>query len=243
MSAAAQFESAQPGTIEDFWLDPSGGSLLSLLIQAPDLRERIDQGGLVGYIILGLGAFGLLLALERLLSLGLVWLKVNAQTRSQEASEKNPLGRVMATYNKFQHKDSETLELKLSEAIAQEKPRLTRFVPLLKIITVVAPLLGLLGTVTGMIVTFQQMTLFGTGDPKLMAGGISQALVTTVMGLAVAIPTVLLHTFVNGRSQAIIHLLEERAVGIMAERSLKNETPPPSGTSKPEPKIREPLAA
>jgi biopolymer transport protein ExbB len=91
----------------------------------------------------------------------------------------------------------------------------------LKIIAVVAPLMGLLGTVTGMINTFQAITLFGTGDPKLMAGGISQALVTTVLGLTVAIPTVLLHTVVNGRSKRIIHILEEQSTGIVCEFSEK----------------------
>ena len=78
--------------------------------------------------------------------------------------------------------------------------------------------MGLLGTVTGMIQTFQVITLFGTGDPKLMAGGISQALVTTVLGLCVAIPMVLLHTFVSTRAQRIVQILQEQATGLIAER-------------------------
>ena len=82
-----------------------------------------------------------------------------------------------------------------------------------------APLLGLLGTVTGMINTFQAITLFGTGDPTRMAGGISQALVTTQLGLYVAVPTVLLHTVVSGRSRGIIQVLQEQAAGIVAEQS------------------------
>ena len=90
----------------------------------------------------------------------------------------------------------------------------------------VAPLLGLLGTVTGMIVTFQAITLFGTGDPKLMAGGISQALVTTVLGLTVAIPVVLLHTLVSGRSKRILHVLQEQSAGIVAARSGREELRP-----------------
>lgn len=218
VAAAAQFVNADPGEREDFWLDPSGGSLLSLLLQTPDLRERINQGGIIGYIILALGAFALLLTLERLVSLGIITMKVNRQARSDEPNPNNPLGRVMQVYQQNKHKDSETLELKLSESIAQESPKLTRFLAVLKIIAVVAPLLGLLGTVTGMINTFQAITLFGTGDPKLMAGGISQALVTTVMGLAVAIPTVLLHTVVQGRSKRLSQLLEERSIGIIARR-------------------------
>ena len=218
VSASGSFVNAEPGTREDFWVDPSGGTLLSLLLQAPDLRERINQGGVIGYIIIGLGIFALLLTLERLITLGITTMKVNRQAKRDTPDPGNPLGRVMQVYQENRHKDSETLELKLGESIAQESPKLTRFLAILKIVAVVAPLLGLLGTVTGMINTFQAITLFGTGDPKLMAGGISQALVTTVMGLSVAIPTVLLHTVVQGRSKRLTQLLEERSVGIIARR-------------------------
>lgn len=226
VSAAENFVNAEPGTHEDFWVDPSGGSLLSLLLQAPDLRERINQGGIIGYIIIGLGIFALLLTLERLISLGITTMKVNRQAKTDTPDPSNPLGRVMQVYQQNKHKDSETLELKLGESIAQESPKLTRFLAVLKIVAVVAPLLGLLGTVTGMINTFQAITLFGTGDPKLMAGGISQALVTTVMGLAVAIPTVLLHTVVQGRSKRLTQLLEERSIGIIARRDESGDAEP-----------------
>jgi biopolymer transport protein ExbB len=86
----------------------------------------------------------------------------------------------------------------------------------------VAPLLGLLGTVTGMIATFQAITIFGAGDPKNMAGGISSALVTTVQGLLVAIPVVLMHTLVNGRAKAVTHVLEEQSTGIIAANAERN---------------------
>jgi biopolymer transport protein ExbB len=112
----------------------------------------------------------------------------------------------------------------MGEAIMTEAPKLSRGLLFLKIISVVAPLMGLLGTVTGMINTFQAIMLFGTGDPKIMAGGISQALVTTVLGLSVAIPTVLLHTIVAGRSKRIVHILEEQSVGIVAEHAEKSVT-------------------
>ena len=227
-SAAADYVSAGAGQIEDFWLDPSGGSLLSLLLQSPTFGERIDQGGLIGYLILVIGFFALLLAVERLISLGRVSMKVNKQMQSSTPDFGNPLGRVMTTYQDNKDKDTETLELKLGETIAQEVPKLTRFIPLLKIIAMVAPLMGLLGTVTGMINTFQAITLFGTGDPKLMAGGISQALVTTVMGLSVAIPTILLHTVVNGRSRRVLQVLEERSIGIIAQREEAKAAPAPA---------------
>ena len=131
------------------------------------------------------------------------------------------LGRVLMAYHDNRTVDTETLELKLGEAILKETPALQRSLLFLKIISVVAPLMGLLGTVTGMIKTFQAITLFGTGDPKLMAGGISQALVTTVLGLTVAIPTVLLHTLVSGRSKRIVQILQEQSAGIVAEHSEK----------------------
>lgn len=196
---------------------PTGGSLLSALIQAPTLIERWGQGGLVGYVITALGAFALLLALWRITVLGRLSTRVNAQLKDKTASDKNPLGRVLQAANKYQGSDLETLELKINEAIIKELPSLQIGEALLKIIAAVAPLLGLLGTVTGMIITFQAITIYGAGDPTAMAGGISSALVTTVQGLVVAIPTVLMHTLISSQSKRIIHILEEQAVGIVAQ--------------------------
>lgn len=211
---------ARSGTVK-FGIDPSRGSILALLVQAPSLAERIDQGGLIGYLILALGGLSLVIAAERLAVLGLASRKVDQQLKSDVPRPDNPLGRVLLVAQKHARADLETLELKMGEAILTEAPKLSRALLFLKIISVVAPLMGLLGTVTGMITTFQAITLFGTGDPKLMAGGISQALVTTVEGLAVAIPTVLLHTIVSGRSKRIIHVLEEQSAGIVAEHAEK----------------------
>jgi biopolymer transport protein ExbB len=202
-----------------FALDPTGGSILSLLVQAPDTRERVDQGGPVGYIILAIGAVGLLIALVRFINLVSVGAKVNRQLKTDKASSDNPLGRVMQVKDDNPNLDTETLELKLSESILRELPKLSSMLTLIKIISVVAPLIGLLGTVTGMINTFQAITLFGTGDPKLMAGGISQALVTTVHGLLVAIPKVFLFAYLNSRSKNIINILQQESTGIIAQRS------------------------
>ena len=157
--------------------------------------------------------------MERLITLGNAGRKVNAQLKSDTPNSNNALGRVLQVYHDNRSVDTETLELKLGEAILKETPLLQRSLLFLKIISVVAPLMGLLGTVTGMIKTFQAITLFGTGDPKLMAGGISQALVTTVLGLVVAIPMVLLHTLVSGRSKKIVQVLQEQSAGIVAEHS------------------------
>ena len=219
LTAIENFE-ASPSGIHPVGIDPSRGQILSLLVQSPSLRERIDQGGVVGYIIIGLGVLALLVVLERMLMLTITSLKVRAQMKTvDQPSTKNPLGRILNVYNDNPNTDTETLELKLGEAILRESPKLGRRIMLLKIISVVAPLLGLLGTVTGMIITFQAITLFGTGDPKLMAGGISQALVTTVLGLCVAIPTVLLHAMVNSRARGIQQVLEEQASGMIAAHS------------------------
>lgn len=204
-------------------VDPTRGQLLGALVQAPNLLERVDQGGVIGYITLALGLLGLLIALQRLIYLFGAGRKVKSQLESGKPSPDNPLGRVLAVYNENKNDDIETLELKLDEAILKETPQLEKWQSALKIIAAVAPLMGLLGTVTGMILTFQSITLFGTGDPKLMAGGISQALVTTVLGLVVAIPLVLLHAVVASRSREIVQIIEEQSAGIIAGHAEKQK--------------------
>ncbi len=204
------------GGLVRFGIDPTLGGVLRTYVARPNLMERIQQGGLVGYLIIALGIVGLLISLERMIVLGSASRKVTAQLASDTPSQDNALGRVLSVYAGNKSVDTETLELKLSEAIFKETPALNRALLFIKIISVVAPLMGLLGTVTGMIQTFQAITLYGTGDPKLMAGGISQALVTTVLGLSVAIPMVLLHSIVSGRSKRIVQVLQEQCAGIIA---------------------------
>jgi biopolymer transport protein ExbB len=205
-------------------VDPTGaqgGSYLAALISSPSFRERYwEQGRTIGQIIIFVGLFAALLAVERMITLTLVNSKVKRQLKNPDRpSKNNPLGRVLMVYEADKNLDIETLELKLGEAILLETPALERFLTLLKIIATVAPLGGLLGTVTGMITVFQAITLFGTGDPQIMAGGISGALVTTVLGIVVAIPTILFHTIVKSRSDNVIHILEEQATGIIARRA------------------------
>ena len=113
----------------------------------------------------------------------------------------------------------ETLSLKLDEAILRETPSIERGLVTLAILAAVAPMLGLLGTVSGMIETFQSITLFGTGDPKLMSGGISQALVTTELGLAVAIPILLIHSALSSKSNRLIQILDEESAAIVARNA------------------------
>ena len=202
-------------------IDPSLGSLLSLVVESPTLLERIQQGGGIGYAIIVVALAGVLLALYKWLSLTLVSRKVQAQARSMQPSRDNPLGRVMLAYEENRGTDIETLQLKLDDAVLKELPRLDSGLNIVKVLAAVAPLMGLLGTVIGMIVTFQAITLFGTGDPKLMAGGISQALVTTVQGLSAAIPLLLLHTFASGASRRVGEVLEEQSAGMVAEYAEK----------------------
>ncbi|WP_396588934.1 MotA/TolQ/ExbB proton channel family protein [Bermanella sp. R86510] len=215
---AADLEQAESG-LNGFWVDPSRGQLLKIMGQTASLLERIQQGGVVGYIILVLAVIGILLALVRMAMLAAEGKRISKQMNDETPSEDNALGRVMKVYKSNENADTETLELHLGEAISTEIPRLSAGINWIKIISVVAPLLGLLGTVTGMIDVFETMSLFGTGDPKLMAGGISQALVTTVLGLVAAIPCVFLHTMTNNKSRDLIQILQERATGILARKA------------------------
>ncbi len=220
-SQATELAEANSG-LTQFGIDPTGptgGSFLAAIIDSPTITERWHQGGYVGYAITAVGAFAFFLAFVRLIALTTVSGKVSSQLKSKSARDDNPLGRVLKVHEENPNMDTETLELKMAEAVLGETPKLESGLTLLKIIAAVAPLMGLLGTVTGMIITFQAITIFGAGDPKAMAGGISSALVTTVLGLLVAIPTVLLHTIVNGRAQRIVHILNEQATGIVAEHS------------------------
>ena len=200
-------------------VDPSRGQILSLLIQAPGLGERINQGGLVGYFIIFIGLIGLLMSLWRLFILRQDGQAINEQLTTETISRDNALGRILSVHSEHDAMETEALELKIDEAILKEVPRLEKYHSIIKVFAAVAPLLGLLGTVVGMIVTFQALTLFGTGDPKLMAGGISQALVTTMLGLIVAIPLGFLHSVLTSWSGTLIEVLEEQSAGLIARHA------------------------
>ena len=206
---------------EPIAIDPTRGVMLSMLIQTPNTQERIQQGGIVGYIILALGVLGFLYAMYRLVILAITGKKMRAQMENETASDDNPLGRVLSATEQSSAEDTATLELILDEAITREVPLLEKGLSMIKLFAAVAPLLGLLGTVTGMIATFQSISLFGTGDPKLMADGISQALVTTMLGLCVAIPLLFLHNLLVSRSKILVQILDEQTAGIMSRRAGK----------------------
>lgn len=219
-SGARKLQNAQDGFVA-LGVDPtgaSGGGYLRALINNPTLIERWHQGKLVGYVITVVGLIGLLIAAWRFVALAQIESKVRRQRNSDTLSLDNPLGRVLKVGQDNATDDIETLEVKLGEAIIKERPQIQKGLPIIKIISMVAPLMGLLGTVTGMIIVFQAITIYGAGDPKAMAGGISSALVTTVLGLVVAIPMLLCHTLLFTRSRSILQIIEEQTAGIVAQR-------------------------
>ncbi|WP_409433452.1 MotA/TolQ/ExbB proton channel family protein [Litorimonas sp. RW-G-Af-16] len=198
-------------------IDPTRGELLKSFERVPSFKERFwVQGGPIGKIIIIMGILGVIFGVLNIIRLFLVKMAVGGQKRKAQPSKSNPLGRVMMAYEGSANKDADTVELKLDEAILKESPKFELGLNLLKLMAGIAPLLGLLGTVTGMIQTFQAMMIYGTGDPQLMAGGISVALVTTMLGLIAAIPLLILHSFCSSLARSIQGTLEEQSAGIVA---------------------------
>jgi biopolymer transport protein ExbB len=223
---ARDFVDADANEWHEAVVDPTRGALMALLVQTPDLKERIQQGGWIGFIIIALGVIGLLIALVRFVLLFKAERGVRQQQKETTPNTSNPLGRILSVYDDKHADDVETLQLKLDEAILRETPAIERGLVTLAILAAVAPMLGLLGTVSGMIETFQSITLFGTGDPKLMSGGISQALVTTELGLAVAIPILLIHSALSSKSNRLIQILDEESASIVARNAEHHSNKP-----------------
>ena len=222
MATASSLQGASDGFTR-VGIDPTGGvggQVMANLVNFPTVEEQVrNNSGVIGFIIIGVGIVGILIAFLRLLMLSQTSIKVRGQLKRDKPTKNNPLGRVLLVAEANPSADTETLELKLGEAILQETPALESMLTLIKMIATIAPLGGLLGTVTGMIQVFQQITVYGAGDPTIMAGGISQALMTTVLGIVVAIPTIFMHTVVKSRSDNIIHILEEQATGMIAQKA------------------------
>ncbi len=207
-------------------IDPSGGAVFAHLTKKIDWLEKLEQGGILMYPILGVAGVALLLMLERLLILGTtrahtdkIMKQLNASalagkwdecraicTKKKRVPTCNMLGSALNHIGATQ----EVLENALQEAILRQMPRLERFLPTLGVLAAIAPLMGLLGTVTGMITIFKVITVVGTGDPSVMSGGISEALLTTQFGLAVAIPIMIIHHFFERRVNKIVGDMEEK---------------------------------
>ena len=220
-STAEQLSSAEPGSTTGFAIDPSRGALLGLLIQSPSLWERIQQGQEVGYAIMLVALIGLIIVLERWFRLSRISSRMKRQLKDLNTiSDDNPLGRIMRVFYENEHlDDQELISRKLEQVVIADVADVRKGLPTIKVMAAITPLMGLLGTVTGMIGTFQAITLFGVGDPKLMAGGISQALVTTVQGLVAAIPLLLSHSLLSSQAANLSKIIGEQAAGLMAGKA------------------------
>lgn len=225
VSDSVAFKNSAAGELKPVYIDPTGGNLLRLKTQEATLEEQFHSGGTPGYVITVLLIIGLLISAVRFLALTSAGSKINAQLKNlNNPSTDNALGRILKVYHDNKKADVENLELKLDEAIMRETPAIEKGIGILKLIAAVGPLLGLLGTVVGMIGAFQMITLHGTGDPKIMAGSISMALVTTVQGLLCALPLLFLHSLLQSKSNSILHILDEQSAGIIAAHAEKERS-------------------
>ncbi len=219
-SIADDFEGESEG-YNEMVIDPTRGVLLSLFVQRPTWVERISHGEAVGYVIIFVGIVGAILAVWQFLYLLKVGVAVRRQLKDTSRPQTdNPLGRVLATFKgdgSRIEEDAEIVELRISEAVLREVPVLERFQSFLRLAVAAGPLLGLVGTVIGMIITFQAITESGSGDPKLMAAGISAAMIATVLGLGIAVPLLFMNAALTSRSRAIIQILDEQSAGMLAE--------------------------
>jgi biopolymer transport protein ExbB len=243
-----QLESAPPdGGYVSAVVDPARGALLGLHVARPNFIERIQHGKAVGYVIIAVGLLGALSGLYQWIYLIVTGRAVGAQLRRlDDPKPDNPLGRLLLTHRRNdRHSENLALaRLRVSEAVLREVPRLERVQPFLRIAVAAGPLLGLIGTVIGMIITFKVITASGSSDPKLMAQGIGQAMIATVLGLGIAIPLLFLNAALAARSHAITQILDEQSRALLAERpsterfwdadfgmALDSTRPPPAGAS------------
>ncbi len=216
LNDAKNFEASS--SMANLTIDPTRGTLFKMIENNPTILDRINQGGIVGYIIIALGALGLLFAFYKILILFVYSIKIKSQVKNLEnPNEKNSLGKIAKVFYDNVNDSINDLEIKVGEAIITETNKIKKGQSFVKLLAAVTPLLGLLGTVTGMIATFQAITLFGTGDPKLMAGGISTALITTVLGLVTAIPLLFAYTYISSKADSLVNLLEEQSIGLLAK--------------------------
>jgi biopolymer transport protein ExbB len=209
-------------------VDPAGGALLSLYVERPNLLERIQNGEVVVYVIAALGIIGVLVAIFQYFYLVVAKMAVTAQLKSKaKPMQNNALGRMLlAVTGKDGHAADnelpEVVELRISEAVLKEIPKLERFQSFLRLAVAAGPLLGLIGTVIGMIITFQSITAAGTSDPKLMANGIGQAMIATVMGLGIAIPLLFINAGLVALSKTVVHVLEEESSDLLGKKLKQN---------------------
>jgi len=220
MDIARQFETATTGYATAV-VDSYRGVTLGLYVERPTLAERIELGEEIGYIIIFVGVLGGLAWIFQLIYLVLIRLAVSGQLKNLDRpTANNPLGRVLLAFKGDKNKieeDSDVAELRITEAVLREVPKLERFQPFLRLCVAAGPLLGLIGTVVGMIETFQSITESGSSDPKLMAAGIGKAMIATVLGLFIAIALLFANALLNSLSRGIVQMLDEQSAGMLAE--------------------------
>jgi biopolymer transport protein ExbB len=203
-------------------VDPSRGALLQLVVQRPNFAERIQHGESVNYVILLVGFIGSVCAVYQAIWLFITRRKVRRQLANLDhPTDDNPLGRVLSAVKADPgtiEEDAEVVELRISEAVLREVPKLERFQAFLRLAVAAGPLLGLIGTVIGMIITFQSITESGSSDPRLMAHGISAAMIATVLGLGIAIPLLFANAGLASMSRTMVQILDEQSTGMLAEQ-------------------------
>ncbi|HSC15152.1 MAG TPA: MotA/TolQ/ExbB proton channel family protein [Gammaproteobacteria bacterium] len=217
-----QLQSAPPNAgYQRALVDPASGALLSRYVERPSWVRRIEDGEVVGYVIIFVGALGVLLAVVQGIYLLMTRLAVNAQLANLDNPKpNNPLGRVLLAYRGDGSKrieSAELAELRISEAVLREVPRLERFQSFLRLAVAAGPLLGLIGTVIGMIITFRAIVASGTSDPRLMAQGIGQAMIATVLGLGIAIPLLFINAGLASMSRSVTQILDEQSQALLAQ--------------------------
>ena len=220
MNVAAAFQNVTSGYAPAV-VDANRGVLVGLYVERPTFVERIELGEAVGYVIIAVGLLGALAFLFQLFSLVLVRLAVGKQLKNlDQPNSNNPLGRVLLAFKGDTariEEDADVAELRITEAVLREVPKLERFQAFLRLAVAAGPLLGLIGTVVGMIITFQSITESGSSDPKLMATGIGQAMIATVLGLGIAIPLLFANALLNSLSRGVVQILDEQSAGMLAE--------------------------
>ena len=214
----------------EFPIDPTMGNALKIAATQDNLIEHMKKGGPVMLPIVGLGLAAVLIALMKWLQLSSIKLATPAdlqlilsQIRTDNAPKalkhidtmKGYVGDVLKSAVENRHEKKEYLEEIMYEKMLSAKPALERWIPLIALTAATAPLLGLLGTVTGMINTFNMITVFGTGDPRMLSGGISEALITTKFGLVVAVPALICHAFVTRKVKGVLGSMEQISVGFI----------------------------
>jgi biopolymer transport protein ExbB len=220
MNVAREFSQATSGYV-DAVVDANRGVLLGLYVERPTNLERVESGETIGLIIIIVGVLGALAFIFQLISLVITRLAVSSQLKNLDNPKpNNPLGRVLLAFKGDKSKieeNADVAELRITEAVLKEVPKIERFQPFLRLCVAAGPLLGLIGTVWGMILTFQSITESGSSDPKLMATGIGIAMIATVLGLFVAITLLFANALLNSLSRGIVQILDEQSAGMLAE--------------------------